>query len=549
MSGPRRSERRDDQLPERLSAAFRSQAERFEPSHDSYARLAEAVNRPVRQSPALTWLRPAIATVAVAVAAGAGIGTLLLRADDVQSVGTGPGDVAATAPGDADDAAVGQPELADGADSSADADADADAASTADAESTADAGTPLGGDDAVLGPIRSTELEAAEAFLDLLRLTNGRAELIDGRVAVRSFGEPGEAGTDGPLVATLTVVETEDGFAVAEATSDTVAIDEATGGERTDGTLTVRGTGTGFEGGLVVRLVSALDNRSLAPVVPVSAGALGEPAPFSADVPVVGAERAWVVVSADGGADGVIDPFAATPVSYRSEADPAGYAVVRVDLDDVDGGLKVRRGPGVANEAFDVLPPGSVGIRRAADYPEPVGDDLWWSIVTPNGEQGWVNSRFLAAPEPVSERAIAEVAARLQQTGLAGPGPPLVRRAPVAVGSIAEPIEIPARELLGARGWTETRSIPLPAAAGPTEQVSLEDFLLVERWSTAELQMDGSFSYPSDEQAARAYFAELSSFVLVPETSDGTDRRIFVFLEATPAGPEVAGIVAEVQQR
>ena len=104
-SGPGgRDDERYGSLPERLSTTFEQQADRFEPSNDAYARLAEAVNRQTPASPVERfggWLRPALATMAVVGIAGVGAVALQGRNGTPLDTASG-GEVASDAAGSAD---------------------------------------------------------------------------------------------------------------------------------------------------------------------------------------------------------------------------------------------------------------------------------------------------------------------------------------------------------------------------------------------------------------------------------------------------------------
>ena len=78
-------------LTDSLGSAFESQADRFEPSNNAYASLAEAVNAhdpSVRSTRTIGWFRPALAAAAAVVAVGGG--ATLLANQQPQSVNTGP---------------------------------------------------------------------------------------------------------------------------------------------------------------------------------------------------------------------------------------------------------------------------------------------------------------------------------------------------------------------------------------------------------------------------------------------------------------------------
>lgn len=540
----------DPRLAGGLTNAFRAQADDFEPTRDSYRRLAEAVNDADR-GPTVRWLRPL--AVAAAVLATVGLGASLLSLEnDTQRLGTEPGsgEVAVDGENPGDAAAVGDgadtgtgggsdPVAVDGSgqDTSATAPADGEApvVATVDAPSSA-----------TVGPVRTTQLDAARAFLGLLRQPYGAPEIVDGRMVVRSYREGGVPATDGPIVATLSLASVDGGFAVVEAITETVVIEEVSEGDLSSGRLSVGGAGSGFESVVDVRVMSALDNRVLA-VGSARAGNFGQSASFTTELPVVGAEHGWIVVSGGGGADGVIEPFAARPVSYRAGNDDADYTVVRIPADDPDGGLHLRVEPSTAGRSQGVIAPGAGGVRRTDRYPVLVGTELWWSV-TADGKEGWVNSRFVASVEPVTEAQLIDLVQRLG----AGGAPfrpsadfPVTRRAKVAIGPLGRPTVIDPEMLLSTDGWTVTRSLPASEPAGGEIEAGLVDLYQMDRWAGATIQVGADYASADDAAAARRYFGDLPMVAITPESSDSSGPRTFVFAESTPDGPEIIGLLVE----
>lgn len=545
------------ELTTRLSNAFSEQADRFEPSNDSYRLLAEAVDQ--RAKPRQTrWVRPLAAAAAVVTVAGLGVS--LLAGQNTQSVGTGPAadqvaDQATLQPSD-DDAADDTPQtestepMPDAEEASTEQ-ADQSASQEAVAEETPPAQVPP----PVAGPVRSTELAAAQAFLDLLRLPHGQPELVDGNVVVRSRFPGGGAIDDEHIVATLSVIRAAGGYAVSGATTENVTIDDLSDERLPDGLLRVAGTGIGFDTQVDVRAVAAYDNRVLAIGSARTEGDDGR-GTYLAELPVIGAEHAWIVVSQAGGAGGSIDPFAAKLVSYRAGDDKTNYGVVRVPADDSVNGLNVRDAPGVNAARLAVVPAGADGVMRTGEHPVPVGDDLWWSVTTAAGDRGWVNSRFLASLEAPSASSLERVVAKLGVGGTgfaATPDLPLTRRAPIALGSAADPSAEDASRLFSAENWSSLRrSVDSGEDGGdggdgvePPDQ-SLAEFLQVDRWQDAEVDLNPQFNDPADAAAAERYFAGLTSFAIVPAGEPG-QGKVFVFVEQTPSGAEIVGIIGDPQ--
>lgn len=531
------SDEQFDELGDRLSQAFSQQADRFEPSHDAYAKVAEAVAGRQKPSRVIGWFRPvAVAAVVLGVVA---VGGIVISAQGSQSVDTGPADGGLADSGivqDDESSAEDQiPTTVPGISADTIEGPDEDQAETTLAP--ADEAEPQTNVE-VTGPVAATPILAGEAFLELLRMPNGSVVESGGRIIVRSHAEGGIPDPAGRIAAELLVEEVPGGFAVIEAVSDDVVIDEADTSMEVDG-VTVSGSGAGFEGVLDVTLMSALDNRVVATSFP-TAGNFGEPQPFVVDVSVTGSEYLWVVVAGSGAANAVTEPFAARLITYESTvADQTDYSVVRIGPDDADGGLVVRSGPGTGNERLGVIPSGTGGVRRTTELPVMVGDAAWWSVTTADGLQGWVHSRFLANSEPASTESLESTARRFAE--LAGIGDevalqslPFTRRAPVLVGTLEAPFELEADRLFLAETWQDPDL---------SEFYSVRDW-----WPSGEIQAGGQYSYDSDRQVAETNFGNLSSIVLAAENTDSTGGRTFLFVEVTPGGLEVVAMLVEAQQ-
>ena len=558
-------------LTTELSMALRDQADRFEPSNDAYRRLAEAVDDR-RRPMAGRWVRPVVA--AAAVMATVGLTVALLAGQRTQRVGTGPAaedvggggqlappegraggsDAAGTDPG-VDEA--GEDDGLGGG--TGESELDRRAGQEQDRSTTTTGGGPVYIDGGPTGPVRSTEVAAARAFLDLLRLQYGATEPVDdGRVVVRSLvdGRDGDGG-DGSIAATLHLTGIDGGYAVFAASSESITIDEVSGGSLPNGLLRIDGSGAGPDAPVSVRVMSALDNRVLA-VGQARAGTQrlpaepDEPTPFTAELAVVGAENAWVIVFDGGAAPGPTDAFAARSVSFRSVDDPAEYAVVRVRPDDPDDGLQLRSGPGSTEPSLGVIPAGAGGVRRTGTYPVPIGTELWWSVTTDQGLTGWVNSRYLASTEPLPVDRLRALAERFGAGGIeadrSATDLPLTRRAAVAIGLPARPLEVPPETLLVADGWTEVRSFPLTADGTDSVDASLADLRPVDVGLTPTIDVEATFTSASDRAAAGRYFGDLPYVVVAGSGPDGIATRTFLFAESTPDGPEVVGILVDAAQ-
>jgi len=112
----------------------------------------------------------------------------------------------------------------------------------------------------------------------------------------------------------------------------------------------------------------------------------GIDAPSSSDVPVTSTNEP-------------VEATTTTAATVQCTA-PAGFErFVVVDLDDPDGGLNVRTGPGVNNSVVRALPRGSF-IRATGDCVTTGGID-WWEVSGPQTTAiaGWVSSEFLSGAQ------------------------------------------------------------------------------------------------------------------------------------------------------
>ncbi len=82
-------------------------------------------------------------------------------------------------------------------------------------------------------------------------------------------------------------------------------------------------------------------------------------------------------------------------------ATPAQSHFVDVAIDDPDGGLNMRSGPGPSNSIVNTFAPGEELLTTGACAF--VGATQWWQVATTDGaEIGWVSSSFLSDTEIVS---------------------------------------------------------------------------------------------------------------------------------------------------
>ncbi|MEZ5339931.1 MAG: hypothetical protein R2706_00335 [Acidimicrobiales bacterium] len=297
-------------LEDQLRTALQHKANGIEPSADSYVKLSARISaekpHPIRLVDRARFLAAAAAVVAVL----GGIGLYVAGQDEDGAVIAGS---PTTVP--IDETTTSEPD-----------DATTDNGATAVIEAPDLQGF-------IAGPVRPTREEAAIAFLDLLGIGYYDVTVVDNRAEVRSSTEDGSAGS---VVSALQLarVESQNGYAVAEATSDSVVIDspvppqDRTYDILTNNEIPVSGEGTGFEAALGVEVVSAIDGTVLERTG-TSAGNFGELAPFDTTVHLYGKGRAWIVVRSSGGADNVTEPFAAVPVSYDAPRHPTIYTVFR----------------------------------------------------------------------------------------------------------------------------------------------------------------------------------------------------------------------------
>ena len=79
---------------------------------------------------------------------------------------------------------------------------------------------------------------------------------------------------------------------------------------------------------------------------------------------------------------------------------PTQAVTVDVALDDADGGLNMRSGPGTSNEVIATFARGKELFTTGECTPVNATD--WWQVTTSDGGQtGWVSSRFLTDSSPL----------------------------------------------------------------------------------------------------------------------------------------------------
>ncbi|MCP3991140.1 MAG: SH3 domain-containing protein [Actinomycetia bacterium] len=539
-----------DGLAETASALSRALADRaaeVEPNPNAYANLAAKVNAtsPRRGGFGSGWSlgRIGAATVAGVAMVGAGVGIVAIAFDNDN---TG-------------DAFV---EVADGTTIASDLDDDDGDAIGGDLEVENTSSTlsipavpsgieqiPATGDmisDLTLA--RSSQTQAVEAFFDLLGIEFVDYEIQGERVSVWTFHEEStERGID---VATLELVPVEldegPGWIVGEAVSDHVVIERPTPSVVLSGQseLIISGRGTGFEATVGIDLVSATDGSTLVATY-ANAGSFGELEAFETAIPLVGTERAWVVATSSGGADGVAEPFAAVPVSYEGAVDDTDYVVVRIRDDDPDEGLNLRTGPGASSPWLATIPRGETVTRLPGAFPTLSGTAVWWPVEA-GGTEGWVASAFLADPGSEPDDAYVDELSNVLWA-LADPeridsGFPILPAHGFTLFNGDSLVKMTAQEILDGDFWgahhSELGRSPVDVVGIPPSGGDAEQEITVNQ---------PRFIEPASQRRADGYFGGLPYATTTYEGTDGITRRTHVFF-ATGADGRLGAIGAIVEQ-
>ncbi len=536
---------------ERIRAAMNDQAADTTPSPDAYARLATRVAQQPEGRRRPGWIPPARALVAgVAGLAALAGGFAVLSGDDsgptvvaVEVADGATGDTANTDDANADD--QGSAGTARGPE------ADGDEPLSDESSQTGNP-TAASGDQPslALGPVAASRQEAADEFLALLGVEP--AEVVDvdtdgDGVADQAMVMTVREGEDDFVhpVAELQLAEVDDaagsGWSVVGATSAMVSIEQPIANQTVESLpFVVSGVGSGFEGWMDIDVRSAVDGSVL-----LSAGTQGgsfEPAAFSYEAEVPGTDAAWVVVRSSGGADGVALPFAAVPVIIDARPDPTDYVVATVPLDDPDGGLNMRSGPGVDNDKLGVVGWANTVRRTPGFKAERRGDDVWWPVTDESGTQGWVNARFLA---PSNSLDGEQLDAGGQQFLLLAASPDFVDRwfqvSPhlgFTVVAQGQTVRVAAADLQRPSGWTDA----LIDGRSLSELVAAP---LLPRNEVVMRPNSSEFVDPAMEDVALRYFAGLPSVTANYLGSDGQAHTTHVFFENGLGGQRYVGAIIE----
>lgn len=555
-------------IEDRLSQAMESQASRFEPSDDSFERLASAVDTLTRSDQQsarrLTVGRPlAIAAASLAVL---GLGVIAVAQRPPSEVATALGSGQGANPTDqgagsgegrgSESTDSGNDELG-GSDDAVNEPSDESTQAKSTTEGSEDTNDLAGEDDPTAdqapdpdeiaredqlsSPLGDTRAEAVQRYLDMIGMTNSQFDAeAYGAVDAENPGAVDVPITSGGVkIAELRVVQEPNGFMVSGTSANPdLSIDEIDYSKLADGFVTVAGTGYGFEGSVAVDFIAVGDSRKLASV-PATAGSFGEVQSFSVDVPVSGNERVIVVLQSLTPTE--FDPvFVARQLAYKGPADESKYSVVNVLPDDSDGGLIIRDGPGTTYEPIGVLEPGYDSITRSDEFePYVVDSQSWWHVVGPDEVSGWVNSAFVASaqtPSAAQQSAADEVFFQLSVEGYDN----ISFASRVAVGSVIDPEHISGRGLTNGEAWSNQRRFD-QGIDGSTFEGSLAEF-----YALASNQDANLIPSMGVNPELETYFGGLQARQVTVDLSDGQRQHVYLYFAPTPAGIQVVGILAEL---
>lgn len=548
-----------EETASRVRSVMAGQADRVDPSPDAYARLAQrVVTESDRSRRRPVWMSPTRAVVAGAAGLAVMVGGFA-AVGGFEGSDRGGISIDAAETGQASPASEGgnpdEAGTADGADSGAGL---SEETSSADASSGDGADETVGAQDEVsdespsmvTGPVAATKTAAGQAFLDLIGVAPAEAIDVDtdgdgvgDKVIVRTLEEGGTEYVR--QVAELDLVELADGsgWAVVGARSDSVEIEQPIRDQVVNSTIDIMGEGSGFEGWMEIDVLSSVDGSVLH--LGGASGGSFESAPFSYEAEVLGTHQAWVVVRSSGGAENVALAFAAVGVAIDAAPDPTRFVVATVPLDDADGGLNLRSGPGVDSEKLGVVGWGQAVERTAGVTAERRGDDVWWPVTDDNGNEGWVNARFLAPANPLDGD---ELNTGGQQFLLTASSPeyvgswfPVSERLGLTVFARGETVRLAASDLGQPSGWTS----PVIDGSSLSELVSAPVALADE----AVFRPNGQeYQNPAMEDVALRYFAGLPSVTATYPGSDGQAHTTHVFFENGPSGPRYVGVIIEASK-
>ncbi len=559
MTDDRRDDNLHEQLGRDLTEALTQQADRFEPRAESFLRLQQAVDeRSAHVTPFESGRRRfpgryfAAAALVCATVGGVAVLANTDRGTELQTVPADstepdPTITTTTMPVTTTTAQGGATTEAGGANTTIAPDPEADLAIE---------------DQLIAGPRRATREAAVRDFMALIRLRFARIDFDGDTATVFSFDPDGNVGQPSSVLTLVPVRLSSgaDGFAVARAEDPSAAIESPAPGTKIDGAVvTVSGTGQGFEGGVGVRIYSSFDGL-LFDMEGATAGNFDGIAPYSADLRVTGREMGWVVVQSSTGAD-VTAPFSAVPIEWDAGPDPTTYTVSHIRPDDPDEGLNIRNLP--TGSVLDTLSPGTT-IRRRGDVPSFVGSQVWWSVTTEDGLDGWVNRRFLVRDGDVSDETLELIADQFLNEFATLDGEfatilPWSTTKPVKIGWAPSMTDVDPAQLRDPAFWEAEHEWMVPEATFPEP-------VLTARFSDLlgfPLAADGSSPgysyipgaagedvvspYPLVAEAIETQFAGASQVSIAPVQSgfDGTHPTFTLFIEPGPDGATIVGVAID----
>lgn len=528
---------------EQLRDSMRSQADGFEPSPDSFVRLEQRLAQ-TQASHDGSQFGPRLMAMAAGLVLVVGVAGYLSFRPAAHEIATSS---PTTEPSADESAEASQIQPDDGS---------ATANTVQEGSSQFDV---VSGN--IAGPKADSPLEAASAFLSLIRVEDDfELGLGDSSNEVKVFAET-DTGVRSSLATTLTIAMTESSstmgtsYFVVSASSDSVQLEGLPDTRITASGVSVRGVSTGWaDGSASIRLYSSNDGVLLeSQQITVAASSLNTE--FTSDLSLTGRDHGWVVVDAGAQAGDSIGSFGAVPIFFDSPQ--VEYTVAHVDVDDPDG-LHVRHLPGTDGEIVDSLAPGTTSVFRRGVVPSlgTTGPYEWWPITYADGKLGWVNARYLAAVEPVTDEELEAAASwfiEALQGSLAADGLvagrefwPDERYKPVQVGWIQAMTSLSGDELASLSTWDdEIREWQIPADYDPDYDLnSLRGFL---EFGDVELTVDTTdhrWVYGNDQQAAESNFAGLSNVTIAQPFDELTasPTAITLYVEQTESGPVIVGI-------
>lgn len=527
-----------------LRDSMRSQADQFEPSRDSFVRLEHRLAQ-TQTSRDGSQVGPRLMAMAAGLVLVVGVAGYVSFRPAAQELATSTPTTESSAQESADAVQV-VPE-----------DGSATANTTVAGSGQFDV---LSGN--IAGPKADSPLEAASDFLSLIRVENDfELGLSDSSNEVKVYAET-DTGVRSSLATTLRIAMTESSsstgtsYFVVSASSESVRLDGLPDTRITGGEVSVRGVATGWaDGSASIRLYSSNDGVLLESQQ-ITVAASSSITEFTSDLELTGRDHGWIVVDSGAQAGDSIGSFAAVPIFFDSPQ--VEYMVAHIDVDDPDG-LHVRHLPGTDGEIVDSLAPGTTSIFRRGVIPSlgAAGPYEWWPISYADGKLGWVNARYLAAVEPVSEQELLAVAGWFEEVvrGPIGASDlassrgfwPEENYKPVQVGWVGAMTTLSGDELADSATWTDdTREWGLPEAAGDyTEVASLRAFLDFEDKQSFVIDTSNrEWLYGLDQRAADSNFAGLSNITV--SAPDGEDdlaaREVTLYVEQTESGPVIVGI-------